>query len=161
MATIVEARPTTTYAQPSLPKADSCILVIFGATGDLTRRKLIPALYDLACVGCMSPHFDIVGVGRKPLSDEELRESLEEAASHSKDARNFTPEGWRDFARRIRYFAGDTEDTETYPRLDKYLAEMRSDGCSPNLLFYLATPSSLFDEIIIGLGAAGLNRKEN
>ena len=65
MATIVEARPTTTYATPALPKADSCILVIFGATGDLTRRKLIPALYDLACVGCMSPHFDIVGLGRK------------------------------------------------------------------------------------------------
>src|SRR5256885_12121638 len=75
MATIVEARPTTSYTTPALPKADSCILVIFGATGDLTRRKLIPALYDLACVGCMSPHFDIVGLGRKPLSDEEFRSS--------------------------------------------------------------------------------------
>src|SRR5215475_5571515 len=160
MATIVEARPTTTYAQPSLPKADSCILVIFGATGDLTKRKLIPALYDLACVGCMSPHFDIVGVGRKSLSDEEFRSNLEEAASHSKDARNFSAEGWSDFAKRIRYFAGDTEETQTYPRLAKYLTDMRGEGCSPNLLFYLATPSSLFDEIIVGLGAAGLSRNE-
>jgi len=160
MATIVEARPTTAYTTPPLPKADSCILVIFGATGDLTRRKLIPALYDLACVGCMSPHFDIVGVGRKPLSDEAFRGSLEEAAAHSKDARNFTPEGWRDFAKRIRYFAGNTDDSQTYPRLAKYLADMRRAECSPNVLFYLATPTSLFDEIIKGLGAAGLNRNE-
>src|SRR5690242_16811021 len=114
MAMIVEARPTGIYTTPALPKADSCILIIFGATGDLTRRKLIPALYDLACVGCMSPHFDIVGVGRKPLSDEEFRRSLEEAAAHSKDARNFTPEGWTDFAKRIRYFAGNTDDSQTY-----------------------------------------------
>lgn len=160
MATIVEARPTTAYATPALPRADSCILVIFGATGDLTRRKLIPALYDLACVGCMSPHFDIVGVGRKPLSDEEFRSSLEDAAAHSKDARNFTAEGWRDFAKRIRYFAGNTDDSQTYPRLAKHLADMRRTECSPNLLFYLATPTSLFDEIIKGLGAAGLNRNE-
>src|SRR5438874_694170 len=79
MATIVEARPTAAYTTPALPKADSCILVIFGATGDLTRRKLIPALYDLACVGCMSPHFDIVGMGRKQLSDEEFRDNLDSA----------------------------------------------------------------------------------
>jgi len=160
MPTIVEAQPTKKYAQPSLPKADSCILVIFGATGDLTRRKLIPALYDLACVGCMSPHFDIVGVGRKPLSDDEFRKTLEEAAAHSKDARNFTAEHWRDFAERIRYFAGDTNDPETYRRLAKHLGEMTSAGSSPNLLFYLATPSSLFDEIIHGLGAVGLSRSE-
>ena len=160
MATIVEARPTTTYATPALPKADSCILVIFGATGDLTRRKLIPALYDLACVGCMSPHFDIVGLGRKPLLDQEFRSSLEEAAAHSKDARNFTSKGWRDFATRIRYFAGDTGNAETYPRLATYLSEMRRNDCSPNVLFYLATPSSLFEEIIHGLEAAGLHRNE-
>ena len=160
MATIVEARPTTTYATPTLPKADSCILVIFGATGDLTRRKLIPALYDLACVGCMSPHFDIVGVGRKPLSDDEFRNSLEEVAAQSKDARNFTSEGWRDFAKRIRYFAGDTDRPETYLQLARYLAGMRGKECSPNLLFYLATPSSLFGEIIKGLAAAELNLNE-
>src|SRR5438477_3972061 len=160
MATIVEARPTAAYTTPALPKADSCILVIFGATPDLTRRKLIPALYDLACVGCMSPHFDIVGMGRKQLSDEEFRDSLEEAAAHSKDARNFSAEGWREFAKRIRYFTADTDDPEIYPRLAKYLADMRGKDCSPNLLFYLATPSSLFDEIIRGLGAAGLHRNE-
>jgi glucose-6-phosphate 1-dehydrogenase len=158
MATIVEARPTASYATPALPKADPCTLVIFGGTGDLTRRKLIPALYDLACVGCMSPHFDIVGIGRKPLSDDEFRKSLEEAASKSKDARNFTPQGWSDFAKRITYFRADTGNPKSFPELAKHLSEMQANGASPNLLFYVATPSSVFAEIINGLGDAGLNR---
>jgi glucose-6-phosphate 1-dehydrogenase len=160
MATIVEARPTTTYATPALPKADSCVLIIFGATGDLTRRKLIPALYDLACVGCMSPHFDIVGIGRKELTDERFRQTLEEEASHSKDARNFSSQGWNDFANRITYFRADTDDAQSYSRLAQHLAGMQRTSASPNLLFYLATPSSLFAEIIAELGAAGLNRNE-
>jgi len=160
MATIIDVRPTTTYATPTLPKADPCTLVIFGATGDLTKRKLIPALYDLACVGCMSPHFDILGVGRKPLSDEQFRKSLEEVASHSKDARNFTSEGWKDFAKRITYFRADTDQRASYFEIAKHLAEMQSRGASPNVLFYLATPSSLFAEIIQGLGAARLNQNE-
>jgi len=160
MATIIDVRPTTTYATPTLPKADPCTLVIFGATGDLTKRKLIPALYDLACVGCMSPHFDILGVGRKPLSDEQFRETLEEVTSHSKDARNFSSEGWTDFAKRITYFRADTDDPASYREIATHLAEMQSHGASPNLLFYLATPSSLFAEIIQGLGAAQLNQNE-
>lgn len=157
MPTIVEARPTASYATPPLPKADSCILVIFGATGDLTRRKLIPALYDLACVGCMSPHFDIVGIGRKDISAEQFRQSLEEEASHSKDARNFTLQGWQEFAQRISYFRADTDDSASYTQLAKHLAEMQQSGASPNIMFYLATPASIFAEIIQGLNAAGLN----
>lgn len=158
MATIVEALPTSHYSTLALPKADACILVIFGATGDLTRRKLIPALYDLACVGCMSPHFDIVGLGRKDIGDDEFRRSLQEAASQSKDARNFSSEGWSDFAKRISYFRADTDNPDSYSRLARHLAEMQASGASPNLIFYLATPSSLFAEIVQGLGAVGLNR---
>ncbi|HWC20239.1 MAG TPA: glucose-6-phosphate dehydrogenase [Terriglobales bacterium] len=160
MATIIDVRPTTTYAAPALPKAEPCTLVIFGATGDLTKRKLIPALYDLACVGCMSPHFDILGIGRKPLTDEQFRESLKEAASHSKDARNFSSEGWEDFAKRITYLRADTDSPAAYSEIASRLAEMQSRSVSSNLLFYLATPSSLFAEIIQGLGAAHLNRNE-
>ena len=160
MATIVDARPTTSYAVPALPKADPCTLVIFGATGDLTKRKLIPALYDLACVGCMSPHFDVVGIGRKNLSDDEFRRSLEESAAHSKDARNFSAEGWNEFAKRIKYCRADSGDPKSYYELANHLAEMQAKGASPNLLFYLATPSSVFAEIIRGLGEAGLNHSE-
>jgi len=158
MATIVEARPTTAYATPALPKADSCILLIFGATGDLTKRKLVPALYDLACVGCMSPHFDILGLGRKSISDDQFRRSLGEEASHSKDARNFTAEGWSEFANRITFLQTDTDNPQSYFLLAKRIAEMQQAGASRNLLFYLSTPSSIFAEIIKGLGAARLNR---
>ncbi len=160
MATVVDALPTTRYAAPALPKADPCTLVIFGATGDLTRRKLIPALYDLACVGCMSPHFDIVGIGRKPLSDDEFRRELEEATSQSKDARNFNAEVWRDFAKRITYLRGDPSDPATFPALSDRLQEMQRGGASANVLFYLATPSSIFKEIIDGLGSARLNKRD-
>jgi glucose-6-phosphate 1-dehydrogenase len=161
MPTLVEARPTASYQTPTLPKADPCILVIFGASGDLTKRKLIPALFDLACVGCMSPHFDIVGLGRKDISDEEFRKTLEEAAGHSKDARDFTPERWQDFAKRITYLRADTGDPQSYFKVAERIAEMQRNGASPNLLFYVATPSSVFAEIVRGLGEAGLNRNEN
>jgi glucose-6-phosphate 1-dehydrogenase len=160
MATVVDAFPTTRYAAPALPKADPCTLVIFGATGDLTRRKLIPALYDLACVGCMSPHFDIVGIGRKPMSDDEFRQELEEAASQSKDARDFDEKVWRDFAKRITYLQADPSEPESFPALRDRLSAMQKKGASENVLFYLATPSSLFNPIIEGLNQAGLNKRE-
>ncbi len=155
----VQEAATNAKSEPAaaLPKADPCTLVIFGSTGDLTRRKLVPALYDLACVGCMSPHFDILALGRKPLSDEEFRKNLEEAAAKSKDARGFTAEGWKEFAGRITYLQLDPEDPVSYSQL---AAHLDKKGGSPNHLFYLATPSSLFAKIIEGLGAAGLNHND-
>lgn len=62
-----------------LPKADKCVLVIFGATGDLTHRKLMPALYHLACLDCTTDEFHIVGVGRAPMGDEQFRDRMHEA----------------------------------------------------------------------------------
>src|SRR5438067_6737784 len=118
MATIVEAKPLRQPSSPALPKADKCILVIFGATGDLTRRKLIPALFDLACIGCLSSvQFDILAVGRKALSDEQFSEELRAAASQSKDARDFSDESWRKFAKRIHYLQADTADEASYPNI--------------------------------------------
>ena len=73
MSAVVEATPIDRSAVMPLPKGESCVLVIFGASGDLTRRKLLPALYDLACLGCMNPSFDVLGVGRTPMTSEEFR----------------------------------------------------------------------------------------
>src|SRR5664280_1341937 len=98
MSTLVQPKPHK-VAQPSLPQGDSCLLVIFGATGDLTHRKLVPALYDLACVGCTSRNFGVLGIGRTKLTDDEFRERLREGAANSKDARNFTEEGWHAIAK--------------------------------------------------------------
>ncbi len=89
MSTLVHPAPQK-LEQPVLPQGDSCLVIIFGATGDLTRRKLIPALYDLACVGCTSRNFEVLGIGRTKLADDDFGARMHEGAATSKDARNFT-----------------------------------------------------------------------
>jgi glucose-6-phosphate 1-dehydrogenase len=64
MSAIIQANPLEKLSQEPLPNGDSCVLIIFGASGDLTRRKLIPGLYNLACEGCMNPQFEVFGIGR-------------------------------------------------------------------------------------------------
>ena len=160
MSTLVQSKPQKA-AQPSLPQGDSCLLVIFGATGDLTHRKLIPALYDLACVGCTNRNFDVLGIGRTPLTDEEFRERLRQGAAKSKETRNFTEEGWNDFANRLHYLVGDASQAEFYPRLKAKLEEMQESESSKNVLFYISTSASLAPPIVEGLGAAGLARNSD
>src|SRR6266496_4538955 len=101
MSAIIQANPLEKLSQEPLPTGDSCVLVIFGASGDLTKRKLIPGLYNLACEGCMNPQFEVLGVGRTPMSSEEFRTKMGEAASTSKDARDFSEQGWKDFQTRL------------------------------------------------------------
>lgn len=69
MTPVIEAEAEQKLKRPALPTGDPCTLVIFGASGDLTRRKLIPALYDLCGVGCMNARFEVVGTGRTPMTD--------------------------------------------------------------------------------------------
>jgi glucose-6-phosphate 1-dehydrogenase len=157
MGTLVQPKPHK-LAQPSLPQGDSCLLVIFGATGDLTHRKLVPALYDLACVGCTSRNFDVLGIGRTKLTDEEFRGRLREGAANSKDARNFNADAWNDFAKRLHYLVGDASQPEFYPHLKAKLEDMQKNGASKNVLFYISTSASLAPPIVEGLGAAGLAR---
>ncbi|HLH08264.1 MAG TPA: hypothetical protein VKW78_13580 [Terriglobales bacterium] len=73
MNAIVRATPLHQTSVPPLPKGDACTLVIFGATGDLTRRKLMPALYDLACIGCTNNEFEVLGIGRTEMTDADFR----------------------------------------------------------------------------------------
>ena len=137
--------------QPSCRKADSCLLVIFGATGDLTRRKLIPALYDLACVGCTNPNFDVLGIGRTQLTTTSFGNGCTRAAN-SKDARNFSEDGWQDFAQRLHYLVGDASQPDFYPQLKSKMEEMQKNGASKNVLFYVSTSASLAPPIVEGLG---------
>src|SRR5712672_1845521 len=159
MSTIVQASPLEKLSQERLPTGDSCVLVIFGASGDLTRRKLIPGLYNLACVGCMNPQFEVLGIGRTPMSSEEFREKTGEAAAKSKDTRDFSESGWEGFEPRLHYMVGDINDPNFYPQLRIRLEEMENNGSSPNHLFYVSTPASVAGPIIEGLGAVGLNRR--
>jgi glucose-6-phosphate 1-dehydrogenase len=161
MSAIIQASPLENLSREPLPTGDSCVLVIFGASGDLTNRKLIPGLYNLACAGCMNPEFEVLGIGRTPMSSEEFRKKTGQAAAKSKDTRDFSESGWTDFETRLHYMAGDINDPKFYPQLRVRLEEMQKNGSSPNHLFYVSTPASVAGPIVEGLGAVGLNRREH
>ena len=154
---VIEMNPLEAFSMEPLPSGDSCVLVIFGASGDLTRRKLIPGLYNLACVGCMNPEFDVLGIGRTSMTSEAFRAKMKEAVAGSGDARNFNEAQWAQFEKRLNYFVGDINDKEFYPRLRDRLEEMEKAGSSHNRLFYVSTPASVARPIIEGLAHAELN----
>ena len=126
------------------PPADPCVLVIFGATGDLAKRKLIPSLYNMAHARLMPKEFAVIGVGREGMDDEGFRARMGEAL------RDFIP-GPLDTALRddlvkgMRYLSGDFGDQELYRRLKECLAEVdQAASTKGNFLFYLATPPAVF-----------------
>jgi len=160
MIPVIEAEVEQKLKRPALPVGAPCTLVIFGASGDLTRRKLIPALYDLCGVGCMNTSFEVVGTGRTPMTDEQFRESMYETAKSSKDVRGFNEEKWTQFAKRLRYIVGDPASAGFYVELRSFLEQMQRNGSSPNVLFYVSTPASFAGEIVSGLQSAGLNHNE-
>ena len=161
MSSVFEVTPVERASVTPMPRGESCTMVIFGASGDLTRRKLIPALYDLDCIGCMNPKVEVLGIGRTPMNSEQFRARLHDAAALSREARDFSEEHWAEFAKRLVYAVGDPNDAGFYPELRAQLESMRSAGGSGNHLFYVSTPASVAHPIIEGLGAAGLNRNEN
>ncbi len=157
MSTLVQPVPHK-LETPSLPQGDSCLVVIFGGTGDLTRRKLIPALFDLACVGCTNRNFRVLGIGRTELTDDDFRSRLREGTATSKDTRNFSDGRWHDFARRLHYLVGDASRSDFFPHLKAKIEELQKQGASKNILFYVSTSASLAPPIVEGLGEAGLAR---
>lgn len=139
-----------------LPQAEPCVLVIFGATGDLTHRKLIPALVTLANNRCLAADFRIIGVGRRALTNEAFRDQLRDSHIQSSQTQHLDDHAWREFAAEITYLEGDFLNPQTYQQL----AEQLADCAAPNHLFYLATAPSATPAIIQGLAAAGLNRED-
>src|SRR5438552_833067 len=146
MSAIIQASPLEKLSPEPLPTGDSCVLVIFGASGDLTKRKLIPGLYNLSCAGCMNPEFEVLGIGRTPMSSEEFRKKTGEAAAKSKDTRDFSESGWTDFETRLNYMVGDINDPKFYPQLRVRLEEMEKNGSSPNQV-NRATSSTLIGRV--------------
>lgn len=161
MSVTVRAVPPETREQAPTPSAESCTVIIFGATGDLTRRKLMPALYSLRCFGGLSDRCEVIGTGRTPLSGEEFRGRMREAVAASQDGSDVDDPRWREFEQRLHYLPGDPGDRAFFPQLAAKLEAWRAGGTSPNTLFYIATPASLARPIIEGLGAAGLALNEN
>src|SRR6266851_1372848 len=135
-----------------------CTIVIFGATGDLTHRKLVPALYNLAADGDLPPALEIVGFARRPKTDDEFRRDLEEATrKFSRQA--VRDEIWKNFAQSIFYHQSEFDDESGYQALAKRLDEIdKNHGTRGNRLFYFAAAPDQFEPILKHLKASGLNQ---
>ena len=141
--------------------ADPCIMVIFGASGDLTRRKLIPALYNLASQNLLSPDFAIIGLGRSPMSDEDARKKATEDFKKFADV-PIDDKIWGDFVQRMHYLSGDFDDPNTYNNLKGLLTKVDSEhGNHGNYFFYMATAPNFFGDIVERLASVGLMHEEN
>src|SRR6185436_2349480 len=138
--------------------ADPCAIVIFGATGDLTKRKLIPALYRLWCQNLIGTGFAVIGAARTPMSHDDFRKTMREAIQEFSEERPDEVE-WGNFASMLFYNATDVKDPGSFERLKGLLEQMdREHGTSGNRLFYLSTPPSYYGDAIQALGNAKLNR---
>ena len=140
---------------PDAP-AQPTALVIFGAAGDLTWRKLVPALYDLACDGHLPRPFHLVGLDKKGLSDDAFRKHLKEGVSRFARHEDVGADVWKDFAASFHFIEADFGDAAAYEALGKHLEGLAEDGRPPQVIFYLATPPSLVEPIAGGLEASGL-----
>ena len=133
-------------------------VVIFGASGDLTQRKLVPALHSLACGGLLPPGTQVIGVARTPLADSAFRERAYEGVVEYSRLKPGVCELWPRFSENHSYLSGNYDDPDTYRQLEERLAQIdAAAGSAANRLFYLATPPGLYPVIVEQLGLAGLN----
>ena len=137
---------------------DPAIFVLFGATGDLSHRKVLPALFQLWRTHLLPHEFTVVAVGRRPYTDEAFRTELKEALDKYSRVQPVDQETWDDLAERIVYHRGDFADPVTYSELAQRLETMDEErGTRGNRLFYLATQPSAFPEIVQDRKSTRLN----
>jgi glucose-6-phosphate 1-dehydrogenase len=142
--------------------ANPCAIVMFGASGDLARRKLLPALFDLAAHSCLAPRFQLLGFARTEMSDEKFRDDIAQALRADKSLQPMDEKMLSEFLRHLHYFRGDYSDADAYQRLEKRLGELdREAGLGGNRLFYLSTPPEVYRQVIENLGQAGLSRTKD
>lgn len=126
-----------------------CVLVIFGATGDLTARKLVPALYNLAKDGQLPPHFACVGFARREKSNEEFRKEMHEAVKSYSRTRPIDDSFWNLFSQMLFYHRSEFDNDEGYEKLNQLLNELEiKHGTKGNKVFYLSSQPSYFPKII-------------
>ncbi|MCH2143616.1 MAG: glucose-6-phosphate dehydrogenase [Phycisphaerales bacterium] len=136
-------------------QVDPCVLVIFGASGDLTRRKLIPAMYEMHCAGLLPPEACVLGTARRPKTDDAWREELESWVREH--ANGFDEAEWRSFASRIHYHACDATDQDSYPALLARISGLAAEnGCRDNVLFFLSVAPNLYEPIVECIDRSGI-----
>lgn len=146
-------------ATPLLRPAPPVALVIFGASGDLTHRKLLPALFDLFQAGLLSKNSAVFGFARSPLTDDDFRDLAHKGIQRYSRNPPVSDKGWSDFSALLHYRHGQFDDPASYRQLKEELATLDHDrGTGANRLFYLATPPELFPIITRQLGEASMNR---
>ncbi len=142
------------------PAPEPCAIVVFGASGDLAHRKLLPALYNLAAAARLPASFGLVGVSKSPFSHEQFQKDMREAVGRFSRTKPIDEEVWKDFAEGMRYCAGPFDDAATFQRLKAQLEELdKMRGTRGNRLFYFATPPSTFPVLLKQLKAAKLINK--
>ena len=134
-----------------------CVFVIFGASGDLARRKLLPALYNLAVSRLLPPGMSIVGFALTEQSEAEFRRIMHDGVAEFSRRKPIDETVWSDFASRLHYVSGKFEDPDAFTRLREVLEELdRTNGTKGNRIYYLAVPPSAFRTVNDGLAKAGL-----
>src|SRR5271154_6637912 len=145
----------------SAPVGSPCVMVIFGASGDLTKRKLIPALINLKQEGLLSEQFAIVGFAFDQMNTESFRALLNEEINKFED-HPVDEKLWQWFLERIYYVQGDFKDPAAYQRLKDQITEAeKKHDTKGNLFHYLAVSFSFFSTIVRKLGDIGLTKEEN
>ncbi|MFP6640780.1 MAG: glucose-6-phosphate dehydrogenase, partial [Myxococcota bacterium] len=139
-------------------RAPPCSLIIFGATGDLTRRKLMPSLAGLHCDGLLPSAFSVVGFARRDKSDEDFRNDLREGMV--KHGREGSQDSFKAMEPSIYYHQSTFEDPDGYATLSKRLSQIEQEsGTHGNRIFYLATPPSAYSGILKNLKDSGLSKE--
>jgi glucose-6-phosphate 1-dehydrogenase len=136
-----------------------CVITIFGATGDLTHRKILPAIYNLRRAGLLPAETSVVGFARRPLSDEEFRRDMRAAVE--KFSRVPVEDAlWQDFEAGLFYQQGDFAERESFHALAERLEQIDdSRGTAGNRLYYMAAPPSTYEEIVANIGHARMDRQ--
>jgi len=142
--------------------ADPCSITFFGATGDLMKRMLMPAMWNLRLEDMLPANFAIVGFSRTEMTDDEFRTGMRESVDEFSRTGKATEPLWSDFAKHLSYVPGDFDDTACFHKLRETLERNdRELGTAGNRLFYLSTPPSIFAKIVDQLDQAGLGPADN
>ena len=141
-------------------RADPCVFVIFGASGDLTRSKLLPAIFNLCEEGLLPEEFAIVGVARPQIDQDAYRKNMREQVRQA-EGEPLEPEKWSRIEDRLYYLSGEFDDPALFQRVKQTLEQVRErHGIAPNYLFYFAVPPDLFGLVGDRLADAGLLKED-
>jgi glucose-6-phosphate 1-dehydrogenase len=156
-----QEEPMDCHPEAAKKSVEPCSIVIFGASGDLTARKLIPAFYHLFKDKQMPPEFRVIGFARREKSDDSWRAELRTALDEFSRTKPVDEKVWQEFAGHVHYCMGEFSDLNAYKKLEQQLSSFGSPPLRHNLMFYLATSPSQFAEVVEQLHLADILHKDS